>query len=95
MGNSKPKFIIRDLQKVKANLIGKTAEHISCIFSYKTALGFSGNLQAVSFRSAGTALGDILLDPKMTKPMNVAGQLNINSWMGVEKVQLLIEDVLI
>ena len=95
MGNSKPKFIIRDLQKVKANLIGKTAEHISCIFSYKTALGFSGNLQAVSFRSAGTALGDILLDPKMTNPMNVAGQLNINSWMGVEKVQLLIEDVLI
>lgn len=95
MGNSKPKFIIRDLQKVKANLIGKTAEHISCIFSCKTALGFSGNLQAVSFRSVGTALGDILLDPKMTKPMNVAGQLNINSWMGVEKVQLLIEDVLI
>ncbi len=95
MGNSKPKFIIRDLQKVKANLIGKTAEHISCIFSYKTTLGFSGNLQAVSFRSVGTALGDILLDPKMTKPMNVAGQLNINSWMGVEKVQLLIEDVLI
>lgn len=95
MGNSKPKFIIRDLQKVKANLIGKTAEHISCIFSYKTALGFSGNLQAVAFRSSGTALGDILLDPKMTKPMNVAGQLNINSWMGVEKVQLLIEDVLI
>ena len=95
MGNSKPKFIIRDLQKVKANLIGKTAEHISCIFSYKTALGFSGNSQAVSFRSVGTALGDILLDPKMTKPMNVAGQLNINSWMGVEKVQLLIEDILI
>jgi len=95
MGNSKPKFIIRDLQKVKANLIGKTAEHISCIFSYKTALGFSGNLQAVSFRSAGTALGDILLDPKMTNPMNVAGQLNINSWMGVEKVQLLIEDILV
>ena len=95
MGNSKPKFIIRDLQKVKANLIGKTAEHISCIFSYKTTLGFSGNLQAVSFRSFGTALGDILLDPKMTKPMNVAGQLNITSWMGVEKVQLLIEDVLI
>jgi single-stranded-DNA-specific exonuclease len=95
MGNAKPKFIIRDLQKVKANLIGKTQEHISCVFSYKTALGFSGNLQAVSFRSANTPLAEILLDPKYTKPMNVAGQLNINSWMGVEKVQLLIEDILI
>ncbi|MBU6338469.1 MAG: single-stranded-DNA-specific exonuclease RecJ [Rickettsiales bacterium] len=95
MGNSKPKFIIRDLQKVRANLIGKNQDHISCIFSSKTAIGFSGNLQAVAFRGANSPLAEILLDPKFTKPINVAGQLNINSWMGVEKVQLLIEDILI
>lgn len=94
-GNSKPKFIIRDVQKVRANVMGKTKEHISCIFSYKTPLGFSGNLQAVSFRSVDTPLGDMLLDPSLTKPMNVVGQLNINSWMGVDKVQLLIEDILL
>jgi hypothetical protein len=75
--------------------MGKTGEHISCIFSTKSVLGFTGQIQAVSFRSAGTHLGEILLDPKSTKPMNLIGTLNINAWMGVEKVQMIVEDVLI
>lgn len=93
-GNPKPRFVIRNLQKVRANLIGKNQEHISCIFSSKTAIGFNGNLQAIAFRSSNSPLAEILLDPKFTKPIDVVGQLNINSWMGVEKVQLLIEDIL-
>ena len=95
VGNARPKFILRDVQKVKANIIGKTGEHISGIFCTKSAVGFSGQIQAVAFRSVNTALGEILLDPKFTKPLNLVGTLNINSWMGVEKVQMLIEDLLI
>ncbi len=95
VGNMRPKFILRDVVKVRANLIGKTQEHISCIFSAKSVVGFQGQIQAVSFRSAGTPLGEILLDPKSTKPMNLVGTLNINAWMGVEKVQMIVEDVLI
>jgi single-stranded-DNA-specific exonuclease len=95
VGNQRPKFVLRDVQKIKANLIGKTQEHISCIFSAKSAVGFSGQIQAVAFRSANNALGQTLLDPKSTKPMSLIGTLNINSWMGVEKVQMLIEDLLI
>lgn len=95
VGNMRPKFILRNVQKMRCGLIGKTAEHISGIFSAKNALGFSGQIQAVAFRSAGTALGEILLDPKHTSPMNLVGTLNINSWMGVEKVQMIIEDVII
>ena len=95
VGNHRPKFVLRDVQKIKANLIGKTQEHISCIFSAKSAVGFSGQIQAVAFRSANTAIGEILLDSKLTKPLNLVGTLNINTWMGVEKVQMLIEDVLI
>lgn len=95
VGNPRPKFILRDVQKIKAKIIGKTGEHISCIFSAKSAAGFSGQIQAVSFRSVDTLLGDLLLDQKYTKPMNLVGTLNINSWMGVEKVQMLIEDVLL
>ncbi len=95
VGNPRPKFVLRDVQKIKANLIGKTGEHISGIFSAKSALGFSGQIQAVAFRSANTPLGEILLDPKFTKPLNLVGTLNINSWMGVEKVQMIIEDILI
>lgn len=95
VGNMRPKFILRDVQKIKSNLIGKTQEHISCIFSSKSSVGFSGQIQAVAFRCANNALGAILLDPKSTKPMSLVGTLNINSWMGVEKVQMLIEDVIV
>ena len=95
VGNARPKFILRDVQKVKANIIGKTGEHISGIFCTKSAVGFTGQIQAVAFRSVNTPLGEILLDPKFTKPLNLVGTLNINTWMGVEKVQMLIEDLLI
>lgn len=95
VGNVRPKFILRDVVKIKANLIGKTGEHISGIFSSKSAVGFSGNIQAVAFRSANTPLAAILLDPKYNKPLNLVGTLNINSWMGVEKVQMIIEDIFV
>ncbi|MBU6140746.1 MAG: single-stranded-DNA-specific exonuclease RecJ [Proteobacteria bacterium] len=94
VGNMRPKFLLRDVIKVKANIIGKTAEHISCIFSSKSALGFNGQIQAIAFRSNKTPLGEVLLDPKNTKPINLVGTLNINAWMGMEKVQMIIEDVL-
>lgn len=95
VGNSRPKFILRNLQKVQNKIIGADMQHISCSFSSKSLVGFSGNIQAVAFRSANTALANILLDPNYKKPINVAGTLNINSWMGVERVQLIIEDILI
>lgn len=92
-GNVRPKFLLRDVVKVKTNLIGKSQEHISCIFSAKSALGFSGQIQAVAFRSANSVLGETLLNLKNAKPINLVGTLNINSWMGMEKVQMIIEDV--
>jgi len=94
-GNARPKFILRDVQKVSGKIIGKTGEHISCVFSSKSAIGFSGNIQAVAFRCATNLLGEILLDPNYKKPMNLVGTLNVNAWMGVEKVQMIIEDLIL
>ena len=94
-GNSRPKFIIRNLRKVSAKIIGQTQEHISCNFSSLSSVGFAGNLQAVAFRSVSTPMANILLDAKFNKPISIAGELNINNWMGTEKVQMIIEDVLI
>jgi len=95
VGNMRPKFLLREVIKVRSNLIGKTGEHISCIFSAKSAVGFNGNISAVAFRSANSDLGNILIDPKFTKPISLVGTLNINSWMGVERVQMIIEDVIV
>ena len=94
VANSRPKFILRNVQKLNAKLIGKNQDHISCNFSSKGAVGFNGNLSAVAFRSATTPLAQILLDPQNKKPINIVGTLNINSWMGTEKVQMIIEDIL-
>jgi single-stranded-DNA-specific exonuclease len=95
VGNARPKFILRDLQKMNAKIIGQTGEHLSCIFSSKTVLGFNGNISAVGFGLVKTTLGEILLDSKYKKPIDVVGTLNINAWMGMQKVQMIIEDVLI
>lgn len=95
VGNVRPRFILRDLQKVRASLIGKNQDHISCIFTSRTALGFNGQIQAIAFRSAQTPMAQLLLDQNNHQTMNIAGTLNINSWMGIEKVQLVIEDVLV
>jgi single-stranded-DNA-specific exonuclease len=93
VGNVRPKFILRDVQKMNAKLIGQNQDHISCVFSSKSLVGFQGNIQAVAFRCASTPLGQTLLNHN--KPLHLVGTLNINSWMGVEKVQMVIEDVII
>ena len=92
--NSKPRFLIRDLRKMNAKLIGKDQTHISCQFSSLSKVGFTGHLSAVAFRSADTAIAEILLDPNFKKPINAIGDLSINNWMGRETVQLIIEDLL-
>lgn len=94
VGNHRPKFLLRDVMKVRANTMGQSGDHISCVFSAKTSLGFSGNLQAVSFRSAKTPLGEILLDPKI-KNMSVIGTIEVNNYMQSQRLQMIIEDVII
>lgn len=93
-GNSKPKFLIRDVIKLRAKLVGQTQEHVSCFFSAKNITGFSGNLQAIAFRSASTILGEILMDEKV-KNFNLIGTLEINNYLGNSSVQMIIEDVVI
>lgn len=94
VGNHRPKFLLRDVIKIRANLIGQTADHVSCIFSAKTALGLAGNLQAISFRVGKTRLGEILLDPKI-KNMSLIGTIEVNNYMQNQRLQMIIEDVII
>lgn len=94
VGNSRPKFILENLYKIKANQIGKNQDHISCIFSSKSALGFSSQIQAVAFKPS-KEISAILLGENSSKPISLVGSININSWMGVEKLQMIIEDVII
>lgn len=94
-GNSKPKFLIKDLLITKADIVGADGKHVSCIFSGKNLAGLQGRIQGIAFGAMENALGEILISKNNSQNINVIGQINVNSWMGNEKLQLMIEDILI
>lgn len=95
VSNKKPKFIIDNLNIVKSDLIGANKNHIKVIFSAKNLAGFSGNLSAIAFNIEESKMAEILLSKNKGKKLAIAGALDINSWMGVDNLQIIIEDLLI
>lgn len=95
MGNARPRFLINDAKKIRSQLIGSTQDHVSCIFSAKSAIGFANQISGVAFRSAKNKVGEVLLANKNYENIKLIATLNINNWMGVKKVQILIEDVIV
>ena len=84
-GNAEPRFAYSGLRVVNASVVGKG--HVRCVFS--NAGG--ARLQAISFRSAETALGHHLLNHG-GQSMHVLGRLRRNEWQGHSSVQLHIDD---
>ncbi len=92
VGNPKPKFYLKNVRKVSSKLVGKEQNHISCIFTAKN-MTKTNQIQAMLFRGVGSDLEPILLGENYSKEINLIGTLNINSWMGSKKVQMIIEDI--
>ncbi|MFM8185777.1 MAG: DHHA1 domain-containing protein, partial [Alphaproteobacteria bacterium] len=95
VGNPRPKFLIENLYKIKANFVGKKQEHLSLICSAKSVIGFNNQISGILFRQNQNDLGKYLLESKTSQPLNLVVTIEINSWMGVEKLQLQIEDAII
>ena len=93
VGNPKPKFIIRNLYRVNSKLVGKEQNHISCVFSAKD-LVTSSRIQGMLFNGASSKLADILLNDQFKSPIDVVCNIEINSWMGIEKPQIMITDII-
>lgn len=90
ISNPEPRFIFPDIRIIKADIVG--SDHIRCIIGNSMAGGMGGSIRAMSFRSVGTELGDALLS-SYSKNLNIAGKVKINSWQGVDSVQVIIDDV--
>ncbi len=58
-------------------------------------VGFNNQIQAILFRVGTSNLAQNLIECKTSQPINLIGTIDINSWMGVEKLQLQIEDAII
>ena len=84
-GNPEPKFIIKDVNLFNSKIVGE--KHVKCSISDST----NRRLDAIAFRSVGTALGKSLLN---NYHAHVIGRLKISEWNGRENIQMHIEDVI-
>lgn len=85
MGNPSPKFGFGYVTITKTMILAQ--QHIKCYL--KHADGTNG--EAIAFRCVAQELGDFLLQSQ-GKQIHIAGSVNLNSWMGNEKPQIIIDD---
>ena len=93
MGNPGPRFAFANLMPVKVDVVGEN--HLRCIFVDHGIGGRAGGarLQAIAFRAVGTPLETVLSQAiHQRKPVHVSGQLRLNSWQGMDRVDLHIQD---
>jgi len=92
VGNRKPKFMIRNSRVLNSKIIGKNQEHVSCNLASLSNIGFSSAIPAVAFNSINNSLGTYLMESK-GRVLNIIGDISINNWMGIKKLQIIIEDI--
>ncbi len=84
-GNAQPRFILRDVNVQRADVVGQ--DHVRCFLTDS----FGVRLKAIAFRALDTELGQALLQHNGRK-MHVAGRFKLDTWGGGTSVQLLIDD---
>jgi single-stranded-DNA-specific exonuclease len=88
-GNPEPRFAILQCKIIKVKIVG--TDHVSCIVTSS----HGGWLKAIAFRSADTALGQLLLSCRDGTRLDLAGTLRLDQWQGTTNVQLIIEDAVL
>ena len=86
-GNPRPRFVLPAVAPINARIVG--TDHVSCFLAAPEG---GTRLKAIAFRTAGTPVGEALLNAR-GGALHVAGHLSIDTWQGNRKVQFMIEDV--
>jgi len=86
-GNPRPRFGFPDVRVVDSGIMGK--DHVRCVFSGADG---KGRLKGIAFRSAGTPVGDALLNHNGLA-LHVAGSLRADDWQGRVSAQIFVDDV--
>ena len=86
-GNPRPRFVLPAVAPIKARIVG--TDHVSCFLAAPEG---GTRLKAIAFRTAGTPVGEALLNAR-GGALHVAGHLSIDTWQGNRKAQFMIEDV--
>ena len=84
-GNPEPRFAMAAVRLTYAGVVGE--KHVKCTLAGEEG----GKLDAISFRSVDTDLGQALLRHDGAA-FHLLGRLRTNTWQGTTKAQLLIDD---
>lgn len=84
-----PRVVVGPVRMVKANRVGRESPGLHVRFVAQGADG--GRVEGVAFRAADTELGEMLLSTAGDS-LYLAGRLQINSWNGQKRAELLLDD---
>lgn len=85
-GNAEPRFVLPEAQVAMARVVGE--DHVQLHLT--DAVGC--RLKGIAFRCADTQLGRLLLDARGGRPIHIVGRLRKDSWRGVERAQIMVDD---
>jgi single-stranded-DNA-specific exonuclease len=85
-----PRFMIKDCYLLKINILANV--HLSCILGHESVLKAS-TIKATAFRAIDSELGNFLVNAR-GKKFSVIGYLRINRWNGMERPEMIIEDII-
>jgi len=85
-GNPSPRFVIPELDLLKADLVGQN--HLRCIFKSKDGK----SIKAMAFRQWEEPMGE-LLRSGIGRRFHIAGKLKKDTWAGGGKVEITLDDV--
>ncbi|MCE3232586.1 MAG: recJ [Rickettsiaceae bacterium] len=88
--NPEPRFVFADVFVIRADIVG--ADHIKCILGSDNTGNTGKTIKAMAFRSLETPVGKVLLARRGQK-INIAGRIKSSHWQGVDRVELIIDDV--
>jgi single-stranded-DNA-specific exonuclease len=86
-GNAEPRFVIPDARLYQADIVGE--DHVKLLIG--DAMG--GRLKGIAFRCADTPMGQALLRARGDRAIHLVGRLRKDSWQGVDRVQIMVDDV--
>ncbi len=87
IGNPKPRFILRECFIKYPRVVG--GKHLS----FYLEDSYSNRIKTISFNSLGTKLGDVIQSSSLIKAVIIS--ITLNNWAGEEKVELLLDDVIL
>lgn len=84
-GHAQPVFALANHRLTDARIVG--SNHVKLTFQGADG----GRIDGISFRAADTAMGQTLLKSR-GEAFHIAGNININHWRGMKKVQIRVLD---